>query len=334
MSHHFDYTADERLDISDAYCFAGPSDAFGPRTVFGMNASPENAGLGPRGLLRAQGRHQRGPDRGHHLAVHLPGRLGRRAARRGGRAPRPGSNRPQRLWPDHHAPNAPVGEVLEVERGIKNFAGPRTDSFFNYLAFPITLAKALNGGFFPDLDALKPAYRLLHGPNRPVRPGRGAGRGHRPAAAELLGHHRGLRPGARLGPAAAGRGAQRHHPVDLPHRFGRAQHQRHRPVAGPRWQARPPRDRYRDRGLGQIRDQAAVVVGLGGTYNQGVHGRPTALAYGAYVADVFLPMVIPFPPGTNALWDPWQGSHNGKGLTEDAFDNAAKVILNQDFVPA
>ena len=59
---------------------------------------------------------------------------------------------------------------------------------------------------------------------------------------------------------------------------------------------------------------------------------PTALAYGAYVADVLLPMVIPFIPGTNALWDPWQGSHNGKGLTEDAFDNATKVILNQDFV--
>ena len=44
MSHHFDYTADERLDISDAYCFAGPRDAFGPRTVFGMNASPNGAG--------------------------------------------------------------------------------------------------------------------------------------------------------------------------------------------------------------------------------------------------------------------------------------------------
>src|ERR1700733_10274024 len=83
---------------------------------------------------------------------------------------------------------------------------------------------------------------------------------------------------------------------------------------------------------GQIRDQTAVVVADGGTFNQGVHGRPTARAYGAYVADVFLPMVIPFIPGTNALWDPWQGSHNGKGLTEDAFDNATKVILNQDFV--
>jgi hypothetical protein len=43
-------------------------------------------------------------------------------------------------------------------------------------------------------------------------------------------------------------------------------------------------------------------------------------------------VTIPFIPGTNALWDPWQGSHNGKGLTEDAFDNATKVILNQDFV--
>jgi enamine deaminase RidA (YjgF/YER057c/UK114 family) len=43
------------------------------------------------------------------------------------------------------------------------------------------------------------------------------------------------------------------------------------------------------------------------------------------------PMVVPFIPGTNALWDPWHGSHNGKGLTEDAFDNATKVILNQDF---
>ena len=50
------------------------------------------------------------------------------------------------------------------------------------------------------------------------------------------------------------------------------------------------------------------------------------------MADVFLPMVIPFIPGTNALWDPWQGSHNGKGLTEDALDSATKVILNQDFV--
>jgi hypothetical protein len=53
-------------------------------------------------------------------------------------------------------PNAPVGEVLEVERGIKIFADPRTGSFFNFLPFPITLANALNEGFFPDLAALFP----------------------------------------------------------------------------------------------------------------------------------------------------------------------------------
>src|SRR5450755_1047659 len=43
MSHHFDYPTDETLDISDAYCFAGPGDLHGPRTVFGMNTSPFGA---------------------------------------------------------------------------------------------------------------------------------------------------------------------------------------------------------------------------------------------------------------------------------------------------
>src|SRR5580704_10170132 len=43
MSHHFDYPTDETLDISDAYCFAGPGGPHGPRTVFGMNTSPFGA---------------------------------------------------------------------------------------------------------------------------------------------------------------------------------------------------------------------------------------------------------------------------------------------------
>jgi hypothetical protein len=72
---------------------------------------------------------------------------------------------------------------------------------------------------------------------------------------------------------------------------------------------------------GQLRDQTAAVVAAGGTFNKEIHGRPTALAYGAWVADTLFPNVLPFIPGTNALWDPWQGSHNGKGLTEDSGDN-------------
>ena len=46
MSHHFDWPipgipGSESQDISDVHCFAGPSDDDGPRTVIGMNASPQ-----------------------------------------------------------------------------------------------------------------------------------------------------------------------------------------------------------------------------------------------------------------------------------------------------
>ena len=41
MSHHFDIST-AKQDISDVMCFAGPSDDDGPRTVIGMNASPQD----------------------------------------------------------------------------------------------------------------------------------------------------------------------------------------------------------------------------------------------------------------------------------------------------
>jgi hypothetical protein len=228
--------------------------------------------------------------------------------------------------------NAPVGEVLEVERGIKIFAGPRTDSFFNYIQFPIELGKALNNGFFPDLAALFPPTDTFM--NQTVRsvlieaPAEITGlrrlnywattaiydQGHGWVQLQRAGGPNGTTLWNFPGGSA---GFNINATVPSQDLEGRPAHPETDPATGV-W--------------GQIRDQTAVVVGLGGTYHQGIHGRPTALAYGAYVADVFLPMVIPFIPGTNALWDPWQGSHNGKGLTEDSFDNATKVILNQDFV--
>ena len=333
MSHHFDYTADERLDISDAYCFAGPSDAFGPRTVFGMNASPNDAGpWDPAGYYELK------VDTNEDLVEDITWRFtfpvdsagvqhvvvaelrGREATDRNAQG--------RIITP----PNAPVGEVIEVERGIKIFAGPRTDSFFNFLPFPITLAKALNEGFFPDLAALFPPTDFFMRQIVQVHPVE--------VPAEITGLRR-LNYWATTAVYDQGHGWVQLQRAGGPNgttlwdftdgsRWD--QHQRHRPVAGPRGQARPPRDRPRHRGLGPDQGPDRRRRRAGGTYNQGVHGRPTALAYGAYVADVFLPMVIPFIPGTNALWDPWQGSHNGKGLTEDAFDNATKVILNQDFV--
>jgi hypothetical protein len=68
----FDYPEDERLDISDAYCFAGASDARGPRTVFGMNA-PRVPASGPCRCARCPGgvgvhaRYERGHDPPHML---------------------------------------------------------------------------------------------------------------------------------------------------------------------------------------------------------------------------------------------------------------------------
>ena len=137
MSHHFDYTADERLDISDAYCFAVARDARGPRTVFGMNASPHGAGpWDPAGYYELK------VDTNEDLVEDITWRFtfpvdyagvqhvvvaeltGREATDR---------NAKGRIITPHHAP---VGEVLEVERGIKIFAGPRTDSFFNSFPSP------------------------------------------------------------------------------------------------------------------------------------------------------------------------------------------------------
>src|SRR3984885_11894530 len=157
MSHHFDYTDDERLDISDAYCFAGPRDAHGPRTVFGMNAAPNAAGpWDPAGYYELK------VDTNEDLVEDITWRFtfpvdsagvqhvvvaeltGREATNRNAKG--------RIITP----PNAPVGEVLEVEGGRKIFAGPRTDSFFNFIPFPIAVAAALKAGTFPDLAALFP----------------------------------------------------------------------------------------------------------------------------------------------------------------------------------
>jgi hypothetical protein len=291
MSHHFDYSADERLDISDASCFAGASGGFGPRTVFGMNASPNDAGpWDPAGYYELK------VDTNEDLVEDITWRF---------------------TFPVDSAgiQHVVVAELCGREATDRN-------------------ANALNEGFFPDLAALFPPTDFFL--NQIVRsvlveaPAEVTGlrrlnywattaiydQGHGWVQLQRAGGPNGTTLW-NFPEGSAGININATVPTqDLAGRHGRP-HPEADPATGV-W--------------GQIRDQTAVVVADGGTYNQGVHGRPTALAYGAYVADVFLPMVIPFVPGTNALWDPWQGSHNGKGLTEDAFDNATKVILNQDFV--
>ena len=80
-----------------------------------------------------------------------------------------------------------------------------------------------------------------------------------------------------------------------------------------------------------VRDQVAAVVEAMGTYRKGKNGQHTPMAYGAWVADTLLPNVLRFTPGTTALWDPWNGIRNGKGLSEELASNFARMVTNTDF---
>ena len=333
MSHHFDYPQDERLDISDAYCFAGASDARGPRTVFGMNASPTTGTpWDPAGYyelrLDTNGDYVEDITWRFTFPVDSAGTQHVQVAELTGKEATDRNAKGRIITPPH----APVGEVLHLDRGIKIFAGQRTDSFFNYIPFPVAVTAALANGTFPDLAALfPPTDSFLNTSVRsvvveaPV-----AVTGFRrlnywaTTAIYDQGHrtwHQVQRAGGpntttfwdfTKGSAQTNINAT----VPLNDIAGRPAHPGTGPASGV-W--------------GQMRDQTAAVVKAGGTFNQGVHGRSTPLAYGAWVADTLLPNVLPFIPGTNALWDPWHGSHNGKGLREDAADNVTRMVLNQDF---
>jgi hypothetical protein len=333
MSHHFDYPQDERLDITDAYCFAGASHARGPRTVFGMNTSPTTGTpWDPAGYyeLRLDTNEDYVEDITWRFTfpVDSAGTQHVVVAELTGRQATDRNAKGRIITPPH----APVGEVLEVERGLKIFAGKRRDPFFNYVPIPVAVAKALANGTFPDLAALLPATDTFL--NNSVRsclveaPVEVTGFRRLNYWATTAIHDQGHNTWVQLQRAGApnattfwdfeggSAGVNINATVPLNDIAGRPAHPDTDPASGV-W--------------GQVRDQTAAVVKAGGTFNQGKHGRSTPLAYGAYVADTFLPNVIPFIPGTNALWDPWQGSHNGKGLTEEAGDNATKVVFNQDF---
>ena len=333
MSHHFDYMQNERLDISDAYCFAGPRDAFGPRTVFGMNASPSvGTPWDPAGYYELKldtnedyveditWRFTFPADSAGKQYVQVAELTGKEATNRNAKG--------KIITP----PNAPVGEVLHLDRGIKVFAGKRRDPFFNFIPFPLAVTAALANGTFPDLAALFPPHDdFLNNSVRSVlveAPVEVTGfrllNYWAPTAVFDQGHSAWHQVQRAAGPnvttfwdfAKGSAQTNINATVPLDDLVGRPAHPGTDPASGV-W--------------GQLRDQTAAVVAAGGTFNQGIHGQPTALAYGAYVADTLLPNVLRFFPGTNALWDPWQGTQNGKGLVEDAFDNITKLVLNQDF---
>ena len=168
MSHHFDLidpdeTRDETpkasairaMDISDVFCFAGPSDDDGPRTVIGMNASPQD-------LTKVQGDTTEYPwDPGalYELKLDLNGDFVEDITWRFTFPTDPSTKKQyvqiaQLTGPDATSrtapgtvitpPNAPVGQVLSLGHGIKAFADLRLDSFFTDIRVPAALRNVLS----------------------------------------------------------------------------------------------------------------------------------------------------------------------------------------------
>ncbi|HEY1574071.1 MAG TPA: hypothetical protein VGG05_22210 [Pseudonocardiaceae bacterium] len=334
MSHHFDYPTDETLDISDAYCFAGPGDPHGPRTVFGMNTSPFGAPT-----WNAAGHYELKIDtNGDYVEditfratfpIDTDGTQYVRVEQLTGAAATDRTISGTVITP----PNAPVGDVVKCLNGITLFAGPRLDPFYNFIPFPVATTTALMKGTFPDFDALRPATDSFGNTSvrsfvleLPVRiTGHGPVNFWATTAYFDTGHNtwvqvqRAAKPNMTTffdfadGSAKVANYNSTTPTIDL---IGRPAHPAADPASGI-W--------------GQVRDNVAAVVEAGGTYRKPPHRFSTARAYGAWAADRLLPNVITFTPGTVALWDPWFDIQNGKGIVEDIASNIIKMIVNQDF---
>jgi hypothetical protein len=342
MSHHFDISAANE-DISDVMCFAGPSDDDGPRTAIGMNASPQDLPSLP--IFHDHIEHPWDPAAFYELKLDLNNDFVEDITWRF-TFPVDPSTHTQHVQvaqlngadaTNRNAsgtiitpPNAPVGEVLCVGDGIKIFAGVRLDPFFTDIRIPATLRNVLPPGSGvnpdPELDTLAPFKNTFQGQTT------------RLAMVELPATITGLDPIQCWGSVAIpgdGPGGwcqvQRAAGADVAVVFGNGQDPYHGMING----SEPSTDLAGkpDPGSlwGMIRDQVATVVQAMGTYQDGKNGQPTPQAYGAFVADTLLPDVLPFTPGTTALWDPWNGVKNGKGLTEELASNFAKMVTNTDF---
>ena len=331
MSHHFDYPQDETLDISDAYCFAGASDVDGPRTVFGMNASPTyGKPWNPAGRyelrLDTNGDYIEDYTWRFTFPVNAAGVQHVVVEQLTGAAASDPNARGQIITP----PNAPVGQVLNLAHGIKVFAGQRRDSFFNYIPLPSALRTSLFNGTFPNMPSLLPAHDDFA--NTSVRsvlveaPTGITGTAELHYWATTAYYDQGHQEWVTLQRAAAPL-------INVVYNWA---------AAGIDYNSAVPSDELKGRpanpatdpatGIwGLIRDATAAVVAAGGTFSQGSLGQATAKAYGAFVADTLLPNVLRFTPGSYAKWAPWEGTNSGKGLREQGSDQMIELVLNEAF---
>jgi hypothetical protein len=333
MAHHFDAPGNPALDITDAYCFAGASDHAGPRTVFGMNTSP-TLGLpwDPDAYYELKvdtdGDYVEDLTFRATFPIDLDGAQYARVELLTGAAARDRTARGTVITPA----DAPVGVVVECLHGIKLFSGKRRDPFFNHIPNNLATEAALATGTSPNYAAVGPAHDDFQ--NTSVRsylleiPVAITGRHPVHYWATVAVHDE-----AHGAWFQVQRAAQPNINTNWDFHAGSAHVDYNATVPTDDVVGRPANhDTDPASGIwGQMRDSTAAVVAARVSYANLPHRHPTARSYGAWVADTLLPNVLTFTPGTVALWDPWHGTRNGKGLTEEASDNMFCMIINEDF---
>ena len=344
MSHHLDWPTVQQ-DVSDVHCFAGPSDADGPRTVIGMNTSPLGGVPWDPGNVTL---YELKLDLNDDLVEDITYRFTfsdpdpSTGIQYWQIAQLTGKEATSRTAPGTviTPPNLPEGQAVDLPGGIKAFAGKRLDSFFTDIRVPVHIRSVLPPG--PNAPLQSPTADPMLGSFSPYNDNEFMGTNVRLVMVELPASITGLNPIQCWGSTAVwGHGewtqVQRAAGADTSVVFDNGNDPYHQKInrTGPSEDlvGRPvnPETDPASGVWGTVRDQIATVVETLGTYNQGVNGRPTPLAYGAWAADTLLPNVLRFTPGTTAGWDPWNGVLNGKGLFEDLAQNFARMVINMDF---
>jgi hypothetical protein len=354
MSHHFDRQPDTQ-DITDAYCFAGASDDDGPRTIFGMNVSPYGQARSlPPVLGETPGIPGLDPACLYELRLDLDGDFVEEITWRFTFPKDPagtqyvqvtelrGADATSRTAPGKilTPPHTPLGQVVELYNGIKMFAGPRRDSFFNFLYFPATMRQALFTGGYPDLlNTAKsgPVMNTFSGGDvyaimvdLPVWiTGTSPIQCWTTTAIFDAAHPQGVTVQRAAAPVInvlynwAGTSPGPGYPT-------RPNLYYNETVPSQERAGRPANPETDDAtGIwGRLRDDTEAVISQRQLFSQGPLGKPTAKAYAAFVADTLLPNVLRFTPGTTARWDPWHGIQNGKGLYEQSSDTFNMLVLN------
>ena len=233
MSHHFDYTADEPLDISDAHRFAGAV-AGRARDGSGINSSPDAGGLVPPGYDELKFNTNSGLVEDITWCFTFPVDSAGDAARRGGGTPRQGSH-------DRNAKGRIIMPPTRPSGRSSNWTAASRSSPVN----AATRSSTTNtfspgwGNSRPVGMAPFPTWRRCFPPhddflnNSPSGPSwlKHPSRSRVGSRLQLLGNHGGLRSGAQGVASSVQRAGGPNTTTfwGLRQRFGQSQHQRHRP---------------------------------------------------------------------------------------------------------